>query len=180
MGKCSVCEEICKRAVSMSCCGKAACRACAVKKLTAKRECWIESCSAIGKSSDELENDDLVREAIEHFKKHGEMDMTHAKKIFALRQKLNPDKKDIKLAAKKYAKKEGAKKPAEKKESKADKDTKTTKVKPAQKKKVVAKKQDTKPAQKRTGGFNPRQGRPNMYMQRGWGNNMMAQQPWRQ
>jgi len=197
--KCSVCEEICKRAVSMSCCGKAACRACAVKKLTAKRECWIESCSAIGKSSDELENDDLVREAIEHFKKHGEMDMTHAKKIFALRQKLNPDKKkikkkttkkarrqppknkkDIKLAAKKYAKKEGAKKPAEKKENKADKDTKTTKAKPAQKKKVVAKKQDTKPAQKRTGGFNPRQGRPNMYMQRGWGNNMMAQQPWRQ
>merc|ERR1739844_310938 len=153
--KCSVCEEICKRAVSMSCCGKAACRACAVKKLTAKRECWIESCSAIGKSSDELENDDLVREAIEHFKKHGEMDMKHAKK-------------------------EGAKKPAEKKENKADKDTKTTKAKPSQKKKVVAKKQDAKPAQKRTGGFNPRHGRPNMYMQRGWGNNMMPQQPWRQ
>merc|ERR1739840_31196 len=84
----------------------------------------------IGKSSDELENDDLVREAIEHFKKHGEMDMTHAKKIFALRQKLNPDKKkikkktakkarrqppknkkDIKLAAKKYPRKKEQRNP---------------------------------------------------------------------
>merc|ERR1711971_798885 len=40
--KCSVCEEICKRAVSMSCSGKAACRACAVKKLTGNSQfCFI-------------------------------------------------------------------------------------------------------------------------------------------
>jgi len=191
--KCSVCDEICKRAVSMKCCGRGSCRACAVKKLTAKRECWIESCSAIEKSSEDLENDELLREAVAYFNKNGEMDLTHAKKISALRQKLNPDKTKIKKKNTKKSRrqppknKKDKKKLAEKKKAAAEKKTpaekkeKTTKAKPAQKKNVVAKKQEVKPAQKKWGKPNQfRDGRQNMFRKYGWGNNMMGQGPWMQ
>merc|ERR1712080_604657 len=183
--KCSVCGDICKRAVSMKCCGRGSCRACAVKKLTAKRECWIESCSAIEKSSEDLENDELLREAVAYFNKNGEMDLTHAKKISALRQKLNPDKTKIKKKNTKKSRrqppknKKDKKKLADKKKADAEKKTpaekkeKTTKAKPAQKKNVVAKKQEVKPAQKKWG-------KPNMFRKYGWGNNMMGQGPWMQ
>merc|ERR1712080_291770 len=84
-------------------------------KLPAKRECWIESCSAIEKSSEDLENDELLREAVAYFNKNGEMDLTHVKKISALRQKLNPDKTKIK---KKNTKKSRRQPPKNKKDKK--------------------------------------------------------------
>merc|ERR1711890_133671 len=131
----------------------------------------IESCSAIEKSSEDLENDELLREAVAYFNKNGEMDLTHAKKISALRQKLNPDKTKIK---KKNTKKSRRQPPKKKKEKK-------TKAKPAQKKNVVAKKQEVKPAQKKWGKPNQfRDGRQNMFRKYGWGNNMMGQGPWMQ
>merc|ERR1712080_267357 len=164
--KCSVCGDICKRAVSMKCCGRGSCRACAVKKLTAKRECWIESCSAIEKSSEDLENDELLREAVAYFNKNGEMDLTHAKKISALRQKLNPDKTKIK---KKNTKKSRRQPPKNKKDKK----------KLAEKKKADAEKKT--PAEKKWGKPNQcRDGRQNMFRKYGWGNNTMGQGPWMQ
>jgi len=169
--KCSICEETCKRGISMSCCGIAACRGCAVKKLTAKRECWIETCSAVGISSDTLENDELLRTAVEHFKEHGEMDLDHAKKISANRAKLNPQKKNEK---KKTNQKKTRRQPPKNKKEKKPTDKKTAPVakptekttKPAQKKKPLAKKQDQKP--KPLMKINPRQGRQNNFRQRVW------------
>merc|ERR1711890_93201 len=113
----------------------------------------IESCSAIEKSSEDLENDELLREAVAYFNKNGEMDLTHAKKISALRQKLNPDKTKIK---KKNTKKSRRQPPKNKKDKK-------------------------KPAQKKWGKPNQfRDGKQNMFRKYGWGNNMMGQGPWMQ
>lgn len=185
--KCSVCEEICKRGVSMSCCGTAACRGCAVKKLTAKRECWIETCSAIGISSDKLENDELLRTAIEHFKETGEMDLGHAKKISANRAKLNPLKKSIKKNKSKKTRRQPPKnkkekKPADKKPAPAAKTTEKT-TKPAQKKKPLAKKQDQKTKPKPLMKINPRQRMQNNFRQKVWHSgprNGMGPGPWLQ
>jgi len=187
--KCSVCEEICKRGISMSCCGTAACRGCAVKKLTAKRECWIETCAAIGVSSDKLENDELLRTAVEHFKETGEIDVGQAKKILAIRNKLNPQKKRIKKNKSKKTRRQSPKnkkekKPADKKTAPVAKTTEKT-TKPAQKKKPVAKKQDQKPKpqplMKQKIGFNRKQGMQNYsehFRQRNGPRNGMGHGPW--
>jgi len=69
--KCCLCEAICKRGVTMPCCGSAACRGCAVKKITVKRGCWIEDCGKPGVTSEELVNDEELREAVKYFQENG-------------------------------------------------------------------------------------------------------------
>jgi len=79
--KCPVCEDICKRAVTLPCCGAAACRGCAVKKMAVKRGCWLEGCETIGVTGEELINDELLRSAIDNYKKEGVVDEEQARKI---------------------------------------------------------------------------------------------------
>jgi len=79
--KCPVCEEICKRGVTLPCCGAAACRGCAVKKLAVKRGCWLEGCETIGVTGEELVNDELLRSAIESYKKEGIVDEEQAREL---------------------------------------------------------------------------------------------------
>lgn len=74
---CSVCDEICKRGAILSCCKAPCCRSCGVKKVTADRKCWMEGCGALGLKSEDLQNDDLLRSAVDHYKNNGAMDPNH-------------------------------------------------------------------------------------------------------
>jgi len=64
---CEICKEICKRGVSVKCCGTKACRACATKKVTSTRSCWNESCR-VPMKTDDLINDENLRTAVNNFK----------------------------------------------------------------------------------------------------------------
>ena len=67
--KCTLCGEICKRAVNLSCCGSRsqACRSCAVKKVTNDRSCW--SCPKSDLRLDEdLINFEELRDASSFYK----------------------------------------------------------------------------------------------------------------
>jgi len=64
---CQICKEICKRGVSVKCCGARACRACATKKVISSRVCWNEACKVV-LNTDALENDENLRSGVEHVK----------------------------------------------------------------------------------------------------------------
>merc|ERR1711874_807506 len=89
--KCMVCEEVCKRGVTLPCCGSAACRGCAVKKIPVNRGCWVEGCEKKGVTSEELVNDEELREAVKYFQENGTMTNDQAqmmtKKKYLLRKK---------------------------------------------------------------------------------------------
>jgi len=94
--KCNLCGEICKRGVTLPCCAVAACRACAVKKLTANRNCWVEWCKKNGVTSVDLINDELLRSAIDNYKKVGIVDEDQARQLdwnVKLKKKENRTKK---------------------------------------------------------------------------------------
>jgi len=78
--RCAVCEEICQRGVSMPCCASVACRGCAVKKIAVKRGCWVEGCQKTGITSEDLVNDEDLREAVKYFRENGTMTSEQAKK----------------------------------------------------------------------------------------------------
>jgi len=88
--KCVVCQEICKRGVTMPCCGVAACRGCATKKITGSRGCWMECCGQAGVKTEELVNDMVLREAIDGFKKDGVVNEELAREIKDKRDEMNP------------------------------------------------------------------------------------------
>lgn len=90
--KCPVCEEICKRGVTLPCCGAAACRGCAVKKLAVKRGCWLEGCETIGMTGEDLINDELLRSAIDNYKKEGIVDEEQARQIIGNKNKIKNKK----------------------------------------------------------------------------------------
>lgn len=71
---CSICGEICKRAVVTPCCEASACRACAIKKITSTRSCWLGSCSREGVATNDLDNDEVMRRAVEQYKNDGSVD----------------------------------------------------------------------------------------------------------
>lgn len=91
--KCCVCQEICKRGVVLPCCGEAACRGCAVKKITVKRGCWLEGCEKTGVSGEDLINDELLRSAIDRFKKEGVVDEDQAAELVWNKYKKKPKKR---------------------------------------------------------------------------------------
>jgi len=64
---CQICNDLCKRAVSVKCCGARACRACATKKVTSSRFCW-NVCCRVPLTTDALQNDDDLRTGVEHVK----------------------------------------------------------------------------------------------------------------
>ena len=68
---CSLCGEVMKRGVGLSCCSVTACRACAVKKITSTRSCWSATCSRQNIGTDSVVNNDMLRDAVEHFKEFG-------------------------------------------------------------------------------------------------------------
>lgn len=74
---CSICGEICWRAVTVSCCEASCCRPCGTKKITSERKCWIQQCGAAGIETSDLENDILLRQAVDYYKENGKMDPTH-------------------------------------------------------------------------------------------------------
>jgi len=64
---CQICKDVCKRGVSVKCCGAIACRACATKKVTSSRLCWNDACK-LPINTDALQNDDDLRCGVDHFK----------------------------------------------------------------------------------------------------------------
>jgi len=64
---CQICNDLCKRAVSVKCCGARACRARATKKVTSSRFCW-NVCCRVPLTTDALQNDDDLRTGVEHVK----------------------------------------------------------------------------------------------------------------
>jgi len=78
---CEICSETCHRAVYLTCCeGSTACRGCGVKHVTSNRSCW--ACSKSNIRSEDLESDQLVRDAINHHKDEGDHDKSALNKIF--------------------------------------------------------------------------------------------------
>lgn len=71
---CSICGDICKRAVLTRCCQATACRACAIKTITMVRECWVGSCRTVGVATKDLDNDDVMRQAVDQYKDNGQVD----------------------------------------------------------------------------------------------------------
>lgn len=59
---CSICQEICKRASKISCCGAQCCWGCGVRCITRARKCW--SCPNITVVTGDLVKDTQLREAI--------------------------------------------------------------------------------------------------------------------
>jgi len=62
---CSLCGELCKRAVRLPCCSSPACRQCAFKMITMTRVCWREACGGRKLSTMELIVDLALRESVE-------------------------------------------------------------------------------------------------------------------
>jgi len=71
---CSVCGDICKRAILTRCCKSSACRACAIKKITLSRSCWVESCRAVGVATEDVDNDEVMRQAVDQYKSKGHVE----------------------------------------------------------------------------------------------------------
>jgi len=71
---CSLCKEICRRAVVLDCCGmnSLSCRSCAVKKITADRSCWICGRQDVSLDKDVI-NCQQLREACEEFRDRGKL-----------------------------------------------------------------------------------------------------------
>jgi len=64
----------------MKCCGTRACRACAIIKINKTRRCWNNECGKESVSTaNDLKNDDVLRKAVEYFKKNGKMTKAHKK-----------------------------------------------------------------------------------------------------
>jgi len=64
----------------MKCCGARACRACAVLKINKTKKCWNEDCGTEDISAvNDLQNDDVLRKAVEYFNKNGKMNPAHEK-----------------------------------------------------------------------------------------------------
>jgi len=75
---CSLCDSVCKRGTRMKCCGTRACRACAVLKINKTKKCWNQDCAKENVIADnDLENDHMLRKAVEHFHKNGKMEPVH-------------------------------------------------------------------------------------------------------
>jgi len=71
---CSVCGDICHRAVLTRCCESSACRACAIKKITMSRSCWVENCRTVGVATEDVNNDDVMRQAVDQYKSKGQVE----------------------------------------------------------------------------------------------------------
>jgi len=68
--KCSICGDVCKRAVILNCCQVQACRSCAIKKITSTRKCWNETCVREGKLvTTDLVNYDILRTVVDDYRK---------------------------------------------------------------------------------------------------------------
>merc|ERR1740123_1158151 len=79
---CTVCDEVCKRGAQMKCCGARACRACAVLKINKNKKCWNDECGQEDITAvNDLQNDDLLRKAVEYFNKNGKMNPAHEKAL---------------------------------------------------------------------------------------------------
>jgi len=64
---CQICKDVCKRGVSVKCCGTRACRACATKQVTSNRFCWNNACR-VPMKTDDLVNDESLRTAVNNVK----------------------------------------------------------------------------------------------------------------
>jgi len=71
---CSVCGDICHRAILTRCCEASACRACAIKKITSARSCWVVECLREGVATKDLDNDEVMRKAVDQYKNKGQVD----------------------------------------------------------------------------------------------------------
>jgi len=96
---CDICEKPCQRAVSLHCCQIQGCRACAVKYLTRKRQCW--GCGT-GASTTDIEIDLMLREAVKTVQSKGSL----SQKVFvelelrnAVRMKIVESRKIFGLAS---------------------------------------------------------------------------------
>lgn len=118
--KCPVCEEVCKRGVTLPCCGAWACRGCAVKQVAVKRGCWLVGCETIGITNEDLKNDELLRGAVDQFKNEGLVDEEQARQLIANKNKLRNKNKAQEKKAKKAAAEKKAKKAAAGKTKKVD------------------------------------------------------------
>jgi len=66
--KCKLCGEVCKRGVSLGCCGTIACRSCATKSITTTRICWNVDCKKTVTTS-QLVNDENLRQRVDKYSK---------------------------------------------------------------------------------------------------------------
>jgi len=82
--QCGLCKEVCKRGAVTDCCSARGCRACATKELTKSRACW--DCNALGLTSANLVNHQLLREAADHYNAHQTLLQKHRD---ALQKKIN-------------------------------------------------------------------------------------------
>jgi len=78
---CAICSDTCHRAVGLSCCpGGAVCRGCGVKHITTHRSCW--TCAKENVKSDDLDSDQLIRDALSHNKEEGEHSQEKINRLF--------------------------------------------------------------------------------------------------
>jgi len=90
---CAVCSETCHRAVGLSCCpGGTVCRGCGVKHITTHRNCW--TCAKENVKTDDLDSDQLIRDALTHNKEEGEHSQDKINRLF--QRKITFLKEDIK------------------------------------------------------------------------------------
>jgi len=79
---CSLCDEVCKKGSQMKCCGVRACKACAILQINKANKCWDNMCGMKDIIVDnDLKKDDLLREAVEYFKKNGNLNPEHKKML---------------------------------------------------------------------------------------------------
>ena len=77
--KCDLCGKMCKRAVSLPCCPTQTCNSCAVIEITKNRMCW--ECKNPVNCTKELIHEEVLREAIEWFRKNGTIKKEHGESL---------------------------------------------------------------------------------------------------
>jgi len=98
---CTICGKICKRGVTLPCCGinSKACRNCAIKRITGTRECWVCMHAEIGPA--QLINHRKLREACNTFEEKGIVEDHLIEKLKSLDIKQHSSNRTLKVKGEK-------------------------------------------------------------------------------